>query len=72
MRPVRVAEALASLYILAPVLSVQVSDCSIQSLVLPIQNATLNNGTAVNRGVRVDIGGQELGLRVSFIWNITR
>ncbi|KAH8887866.1 hypothetical protein GQ53DRAFT_808820 [Thozetella sp. PMI_491] len=48
------------------------SNCSVSPLVLPITNVTFPDGVAVNRGIRLVLGGQVQGLRMSTILNNTR
>ncbi|KAL0943594.1 aspartic-type endopeptidase [Colletotrichum truncatum] len=47
-------------------------DCSVDPLVLPIKNVTFPNGIGANRGVKVTLGGQVQGMRMSTILNNTR
>ncbi|KAF6822801.1 aspartic-type endopeptidase [Colletotrichum plurivorum] len=47
-------------------------DCSVDPLVLPIKNVTFPNGIGANRGVKLTLGGQVQGMRMSTILNNTR
>ncbi|KAK3367842.1 hypothetical protein B0H63DRAFT_565722 [Podospora didyma] len=48
------------------------NSCSAPPLVLPIRNVTFIDGTGMNRGVCLILGGQTQGLRLSTILNNTR
>ncbi|KAF9877081.1 aspartic-type endopeptidase [Colletotrichum karsti] len=47
-------------------------DCSVDPLVLPVKNVTFPNGIGANRGVKLTLGGQVQGMRMSTILNNTR
>jgi hypothetical protein len=48
-------------------------DCNIPPLSLKIQNISLDNGIAINRGIGLQLPGEQYaGLRFSFTWNNTR
>lgn len=47
-------------------------NCTTPPLVFGITNVTLSDGVAKNRGVKVVLGGQPEGLRVTFMLNNTR
>ena len=48
------------------------NDCTIPPLSLPITNNTLADGIALNRGIFAQIGGEQVGLRISTLFNNTR
>ena len=48
------------------------SNCSVRPISLPIRNITIATGVAVNRGLSANLGGQELGLRLTTRWNDVR
>ncbi|KAF4931004.1 hypothetical protein CGCVW01_v000735 [Colletotrichum viniferum] len=52
--------------------AVKADDCSVDPLVLPIKNVTFPNGIGANRGVKLTLGGQVQGMRMSTILNNTR
>ncbi|TDZ19415.1 hypothetical protein Cob_v007768 [Colletotrichum orbiculare MAFF 240422] len=51
---------------------VKADDCTVDPLVLPIKNVTFPNGIGANRGVKLTLGGQTQGMRMSTILNNTR
>jgi hypothetical protein len=46
--------------------------CPTAPLALPIENVTLSDGVAKNRGIHVDLGGQPEGFWITFGINNTR
>ena len=52
---------------------VQAYDCSIPPVTFKLQNATFKNDVTVNRGVKIELPGDQIvGLRISFCPNNTR
>ncbi|KAH7129249.1 hypothetical protein EDB81DRAFT_907316 [Dactylonectria macrodidyma] len=48
------------------------NNCTVEPLVLPVRNVTFPNGIGANRGVKIVLGEQIQGLRMSTIINNTR
>jgi hypothetical protein len=48
------------------------NNCSVAPLYLPIQNNTLDDGVASNRGIYCTLGNQREGFRITFTLNTTR
>jgi hypothetical protein len=48
------------------------NNCSVAPLYLPIQNNTLDDGVASNRGIYCQLGNQQEGFRITFTLNTTR
>lgn len=47
-------------------------NCSIPLLSIEISNHTLQDGVALNRGILIDIGGEQVSLRLSTEFNNSR
>jgi hypothetical protein len=62
----------SKLAVLAALISLVGADCAIAPLALSIENVTLSDGVAQNRGIHVDLGDQPEGFRITFAINNTR
>ncbi|KAF2466662.1 uncharacterized protein BDR25DRAFT_345503 [Lindgomyces ingoldianus] len=58
--------------VLIALISLVGAHCATAPLALSIENVTLSDGVAKNRGIHVDLGGQPEGFRISFAINNTR
>src|SRR5213082_409533 len=48
-------------------------DCRVPPISLKLQNATFKGDDAINRGVKMNLGDNQIvGLRPSWVWNNTR
>ncbi|KAH6885772.1 hypothetical protein B0T10DRAFT_550304 [Thelonectria olida] len=64
---------LTSLFVAGILLpGIEANNCSVEPLVLPLRNVTFPNGIGANRGIKLLLGDQTEGLRISTILNNTR